>query len=395
MFLAPEIEPVQYTPPWSDPLANRIAALCAKRSRVAWIYGQPDTSTFRYRVANLVRAVNSDAAASFSAGWFSLDELPRLLPYISSLDAIVLARVRYGSCVAHLIALARERGVELIFDCDDLVFDTRYVNLLIESLDLNASQEVTWDNWFAYVGRMEATARQCNRGITTNSYIAERLREVMGGRPIHIVPNYLDRNQQLVSQRLFDAKVASAWARDASVTIGYFSGSPTHNRDFAIAAPALARLLKRDPKVNLRVVGFLDLSGPLATYANRIEVLPLQNYINLQHSIATVEINIAPLQNNVFTNCKSELKFFEAAAVGSWTIATPTFAFKSSIVDGQTGRLAQTHEWDAALDEAVNMVRDHKALESCALDAARQANANYDWLGVWSQEISKAVLRRL
>jgi len=30
-----------------------------------------------------------------------------------------------------------------------------------------------------------------------------------------------------------------------------------------------------------------------------------------------VEIVIAPLQENVFTNCKSELKYFEAAIVGT------------------------------------------------------------------------------
>ena len=98
----------------------------------------------------------------------------------------------------------------------------------------------------------------------------------------------------------------------AGFHVGYFSGSPSHARDFAIAAPAIARLMRADPRVVLRVVGFFDPHPQLAALRDRIEVAPLQDFINLQRSIAEVEINIAPLQDNVFTNCKSDRRFFEA-----------------------------------------------------------------------------------
>jgi hypothetical protein len=60
----------------------------------------------------------------------------------------------------------------------------------------------------------------------------------------------------------------------------------------------------------------------LATLKDRIEVVPLQDFINLQRSIVEVEIHIAPLQDNVFTNCKSDLKFFDAAICGILTLAS-------------------------------------------------------------------------
>ena len=72
-------------------------------------------------------------------------------------------------------------------------------------------------------------------------------------------------------------------------------------------------------------------------YRDRIEFYPLQDFMNFQRLIAEVEINIAPLQDNTFTNCKSELKFFEAAICGTLTLATPTFSFRNSIVHGTTG----------------------------------------------------------
>ena len=161
--------------------------------------------------------------------------------------------------------------------------------------------------------------------------------------------------------------------------VGYFSGSPTHTRDFAIAAPALAHLLGTDPDVRVRVVGYLDETGPLRQFKDRVEILPHMNYLHLQRAIAEVEVNIAPLQENAFTNCKSELKFFEAAAVGTWTIASPTSTFRAAIDDGRSGRLARAHEWDAALAEAVGLARDTSAYADSAEAAARYAHDTYGW----------------
>ena len=104
--------------------------------------------------------------------------------------------------------------------------------------------------------------------------------------------------------------------------------------------------------------------------------VPLQDHLNLQRVIAEVEINIAPLQDNTFTNCKSELKFFEAAAVGTRTVATPTFTFRRAIRDGETGRLARTHEWDEALAEGVILLRDPERYAPIA-----EAAAVYDAYG--------------
>ena len=38
------------------------------------------------------------------------------------------------------------------------------------------------------------------------------------------------------------------------------------------------------------------------------------------------------MENNKFTNCKSELKFFEAAIAETVTVASPTFNYKNAII---------------------------------------------------------------
>ena len=59
------------------------ADLLRRPRRVAWIYRAPDTSTFRYRAANMVAALNADPDCDIGAAWFSeteLDAITHLVP---------------------------------------------------------------------------------------------------------------------------------------------------------------------------------------------------------------------------------------------------------------------------------------------------------------------------
>jgi glycosyltransferase involved in cell wall biosynthesis len=142
---------------------------------------------------------------------------------------------------------------------------------------------------------------------------------------------------------------------------------------------ALAKILDEDARVIVRVVGFLRPNDPIFRYGDRIEFCPLQDFLNLQRLIGEVELNIAPLQNNVFSNCKSELKYFEAAIVGTLTIASPTFTFRTAIRDGQNGFLCGAHEWDKKLRAAIDIIYDLKQYTSLVSSAYRHAQACYGW----------------
>jgi glycosyltransferase involved in cell wall biosynthesis len=124
---------------------------------------------------------------------------------------------------------------------------------------------------------------------------------------------------------------------------------------------------------------FVELSQDLARYRDRIEFYPMQDFLNLQRLIAEVEINIAPLQDNYFTNCRSELKFFEAAICGTLTLATPTFSFRNSIIHGQTGLLVPSYKWDQALEEAVSIVDDKERYDVIAEAASEHVQVAYGW----------------
>lgn len=364
---------------WDVSVGERVGAMMDGRTKVAFVYRSPDTSTFRYRVANLVEAINSDPDPAVRAGWFSEEDLRSIWHLIPQLDVIVVTRFPYGAALHDLITRAQRSGVRLVFDCDDLVFDVRYAATVMDSLGRDPDVSAEWDVWYAYMGRLHTSMSACSGALTTNTTLRRRLTDHFDEADIRVVPNVLNREQQEFSLRLLEAKQASGWRRTGPVMIGYFSGTPSHVRDFAIAAPSLARLLAEDPGVSLRVVGFLDDLGDLEEFEERIEFLPFMHYVDLQRAIAQVEVNIAPLQHNVFNNCKSDLKYFEAAVVGTWTVASHTPSLDAAIDDGETGRLARAHEWDDALREAVALARDTAAYaQRCDLAAAK-AHSRWAW----------------
>ena len=366
---------------WDSSMAERVGTMLDRPHRVAFVYRTPDTSTFRYRVANTVDALNHASlvgGGEIGAAWFCDDELRALTRIVPELDAIVVARYPWNAALRELVQSADRHGVPLVFDCDDLVFDVGFAELVMSSLGKDPDVNAEWDVWFAYMGRLRASLDACRGATTTNPLLASRLAAYVADAP-SIVPNVMNRTQQAYSRELLDAKVAGGWRRSGPVTVGYFSGTPSHVRDFAIAGPALARLLDEDDDVSVRIVGYLDDLGALEPHRDRVEFQKFMHYVELQRSIAEVEVNIAPLSHTAFNICKSDLKFFEAAAVGTWTGASHTPSLDDAIDDGVTGRLAKAHEWDGALREAVALARDPKAYADRALPAAEVAHQRWAW----------------
>jgi glycosyltransferase involved in cell wall biosynthesis len=366
---------------WDSSMAERVGAMLDGEHRVAFVYRTPDTSTFRYRVANVVDALNHDPVRKVGAGWFCDDELRALTRLVPQLDLVVVARFPYGAALRELVQKADKHGVPLVFDCDDLVFDVRFAELVMSSLGKDQDVNAEWDVWFAYMGRLNASLAACRGALTTNATLAAQLSAFVEDR-VSIVPNVMNREQQAYSRVILDHKVASGWRRSGPVTVGYFSGTPSHVRDFSVASGALARLLDRDDGVAVRIVGYLDDLADLERHRERVEFQPFMHYVALQRAIGEVEVNIAPLQHTPFNICKSDLKYFEAAAVGTWTVASHTPSLDRAIEDGVTGRLAKAHEWDAALTEAVELARDGRRYADLSAEAARQAHERWSWEAV-------------
>jgi len=344
--------PPEFPDPWAPSVEERVRAVTAHAGHtVAYLYEVPDTSTFRYRVFNMVEALAADTSDEpISATWFTRAELPILERLIGDVHTLVICRTRYTARLDNLVTRARAAGCRVLFDVDDLIFDNRYVNLVLETLDRPPTEAIL-DEWFAAMSRLGAMLRLCDGAITTNHFLAARI-EDFAQVPTWVVANFLNGLQLERSAEIRRTRHASGGS-DRVTNIGYFSGTPTHNRDFELVSTALANVMTRHADVRLLIVGFLDIGSALRGFGDRIDILPLTDFLTLQTLIGSTGINIVPLQTNVFSNCKSELKYFEAAIVETPTLATPNYSFRLAIDDGVNGYLVDAYDWERRLEQAV------------------------------------------
>lgn len=368
MFDLSKVGKITFEYPWSIGYSQRVRLWAGGKMRIAYYYENPDNSTFRYRVYNTVSAINK-GSDYFRAAWFHSGDIGYFSELSELADCLVICRVRYSHHVSSLIGMFHAKGKRVLFDVDDLVFDADQVHLLIESLDLDVNNPQVWDDWFAYCSRMGKTLRMCDGAITTNKFLAQRIGE-FSGLTVSVVPNFLNDDQLNFSNLVYQHKAHQLpGCKDGKWQLGYFSGSPSHNRDFALIVPALENLLDSNPDVTVLIVGYIDIEPRLHRFANRISRHPFVDYVNLQKLIAQVEINLMPLQYNEFTNCKSELKYFEASIVGTVSVATPTEVYSSVIRHGNNGYVAQAHEWESVIESVISSGRHY-------LQIAEQAHAD-------------------
>lgn len=360
---------VKYSDPWRVDLAERLRVLGSRKRRVAYFYERADDSTFRYRTYNMVQVINA-GDHDVSAAYFFLDDLHRLTEIADTADVLVICRTRYDNRINHLVTAFRNRHKRVLFDVDDFVFNTDFGHLILTTLDQDLANPKVWDDWFAYSSRIGMTLRLCEGAITTNDFLADRIRE-FSGLPVAVVPNFINREQLELSDRIFAAKETLKPGEDGTIHFGYFSGSPSHNRDFAMVIPALEALLEERKDVGLVVVGYIEPGPVLSRFGSRVKYYPFQDFVNLQQLVGSVEFNLMPLQYNVFTNCKSELKYTEAAIVGTLSIASPSYTYARAISEEETGYLAQSCSWETAMRSALGRLDQYREMAERAYKDVR------------------------
>jgi glycosyltransferase involved in cell wall biosynthesis len=318
-----------------------------------------DGAPFRYRVTNLVEQL--EALGVRVAARFHRDE--ESLALAGEHEIVILNRVHWDDYTERIVARARAAGALLVFAVDDLIFDPE--------LDIPALKGLPPKTSRAYrrgLKLFHRTFAACDAFLGSTEALAEAARRM--GKPAFVHPNTLGRELASISD---EARLRAAAGRERGlhpvVRIGYFSGSYAHDCDFAVAAGALASVLGDRAEVQLVLGGHLEVPEVLAPFGDRIERLPFVSWRELPALLARVDVCVAPLElPSVFNDAKSALKWFEAAAAGVPTIASPTKPFQDAIRHGENGMLAHTEaDWAAALRALV----DDRLLRNRLAEAAR------------------------
>jgi len=283
---------------------------------------------------------------------------PALDHVLSLYSVVVLFRLPWSQRVAEVVRRAREGGAKLVFDIDDLVFDPE----MLPSFPFwNEAPELLQIEYQHTAQRLAQTAGACDAFMGSTSALI-RAAERRGWKS-YLYPNLL--NPKMVNYA-FWVWIARSRLQTKPV-ITYMSGSATHNKDFTSIAGAIARVMSERPDVLLLIGGFLTINKVLDPFRDRIIRSPFRGWKTYLGSMGAARVNLAPLAEvNEFTNCKSPLKFFEAAIVGVPTVATPTEPMREAIEHGVNGMLAANSEqWYRAIKACLD-VRTSRRLGAAA-----------------------------
>ena len=342
----------------------------------------------RYRVEHQMEQLEACGMSSLCVNAWELT------PDVAALARVfVIFRCPHTPEVERCIKQIHSLNKRVLFDVDDLVFDTAYTDNIPYLATMTPDGRAGYDE---LVRRMGMTLDLCDGAITTTPTLARELSKRVN--PVLVNKNVASEEMHYLSERavyerdvlpaLSEAQVPSEDAHRWKVacrrhkertsrgfTIGYFSGSITHNDDVNLVLPALARFMRDYPDARLHVVGELDLPEELTAFGDRIVRLPFIPWRRLPQQLSFVDVNLIPLADTLFNAAKSENKWVEAALVKVPSIASKVGRLAECIEDGVTGLLCASEDnWYGAL---VRLHNDASLRASLAEQAYLQCSKDY------------------
>jgi glycosyltransferase involved in cell wall biosynthesis/GT2 family glycosyltransferase len=249
-------------------------------------------------------------------------------------DLIYLSRTPLTDRLAILLDNAERCHVPTVLDVDDLVFHSDFLHhfyfldkasqQFARYRDLLGSIERTFEKVDVLLGSTPEIAAAGEKYGKTSIYFRNRLRF-----------SKLDLYKELFETR----------PRHKEFDIGYFAGSSTHDRDFELLIPALTKIVQKRPRTKILLMGFVKENTFTEKFATNIVKAPFDDYGKYLRALQRCKVVAVPVSEiNPFAHAKSNIKFIEAAAVGTPVISSPISEMRYSIESGLNGWIAEDNQ---------------------------------------------------
>lgn len=227
------------------------------------------------------------------------------------LDAVYIQRCAEQP-IFDILRNCKKNGSKVILDFDDLLFKgygegLPSYNHARDDLDVNQTTECIKNNLDVI-----------DKVVVSTDYLKNVFNDTFNFNRVEVIPNYLPRWIYH-----FDRKADKA--EDIAKPTVLYAGSSTHYSvaDTGDFSKSLIDFIKNNiEKINFVIIGkipffFKDIANKIIN----IQPINILEYPILVNSL-NADFIIAPLKENVFNKCKSNLKYLESCAVGSVMIGS-------------------------------------------------------------------------
>ena len=266
-------------------------------------------------------------------------------------DVFVFHREASGKYGLDLINFLRLHGKKVVFEIDDLLTD-------LPIFLLNYANSVASKKYL--IGSLQNADAIT---VTTN-----RLGDAISvyNKNIHCVPN--------CSENLFNhvAKHEQIQAQEVTLIIASSDSVLVH---FIVQALKLAQ-----EKFFVQIL----VIGPLGEYLENaglhIKRATNMRYYDFKEFVASIDngIGLIPLDDSLFSSCKSPIKYFDYSLAGIPSICSNVPPYADYIVNGKNGFLVENtvESWFSAIEL---LVLNHALRTEISESAAHYVHHNYNW----------------
>ncbi len=262
----------------------------------------------RYRIEHLVEEL---MRFGVTCEIWTTDNIPKNIDW-DSISKFVVYRCRNIQPFAELFKEIKAHGKEMIYDIDDYIFNYSEIK------NFAFMQGDDYKDFDVYSAKIRECMDLSDRFITSTDTLAKEIEKAYPTKKVFVNRNMSSSKMMILSAK---ALIEKSVIRDG-VTMGYFSGSNTHNGDFELISDVVFDVMKNYPQVKLMIVGCLELPEKFDGFDQRIKRVEFVDWRRLPELIASIDINLMPLERTLFHECKSENKWMEAAFVKVPTIAS-------------------------------------------------------------------------
>lgn len=299
----------------------------------------------RYRIDQKVEQLTATGATVKTIDWTQLE---KHMDELCFHDVVIFYRVPAQPNVIKAIAQVNIARRLSIYEIDDLLFDEIYPPTIDTYGGAVSSSDYT--GLVRGMSLFHSAAKLCRVGLASTIPLQERLASLTQSK------------QCLLHRNGFDSLNAQCHVRPTlnesdHINVFYGSGTKAHNNDFIeLALPAILKVMERNRHVRLIIAGYLELpKSVVEAFKDRIINLPITHDVSVYYSyLQLADINLAVLKSDLVTDCKSELKWFEAAWFGIPSIVSRTQNYLDVVRDGIDAQIADTpDEWEDALNKLI------------------------------------------
>lgn len=245
-----------------------------------------------------------------------------ILSKVAHAKLIIFNRPNNQAFSMQILSFILKNNKKTIMDMDDIVAQN-YQNFSGRFL----SKQITWEALSYNTFVQESCLDYFDKIIVSTSMLKSI--HSRNNRQVMLYPNKIDPEIIPISEKMPSKRLRLLYA----------SGSITHDHDFRECYLDLLNFMLKHPDVDLTILGDTNASFDFEVLKERVVKISKVTYEEMLDIYSKHDLLLIPLKENVFNQCKSNIKYIEAASVKTAVLAKDIDEFNSVINDGQNGFL--------------------------------------------------------